>query len=524
MTSKPQPGSNTAVIARNSFWYTLEVSCLFVSTLVTSIVMARVIGPQKLGYFNYIQWLTNMSGLAGSLGIPATTRKYMAEYLGKGQAGIARAIFFATFRFQVAIALGITTVALAVVWLFADPAQRLISAIQVASIFPAMAVFVPAQANTAREDLKSNFSGSMVGGAVYVGSVLLSLALGWGLLGIAIGIFLSRSLELVVRAIPVWRRAKAMPQAELPDEIRRRMFSFSGQSMALMLLNIVVWDRSDIVFLKLFCRDTSQITFYTVAFNLTERALLFPRTFAQAIGATIMAQFGRDRSRLSPIVSAATRYMLMFALPVLLGLASISSPAMRLIYGHQYIPAIPVLAVASVLAIPRAVLLPMQQLFEVHERQGFLIKWGCFCGLLNCALDVLLIPHHAALGAGIANGVAQTVAVFGIAAMAVHIFEFHLDLRAIAKIVFSGAIMVAAVLLTTHHARDPIALALAVPVGIIAFGLALRFARVLQAEDCDRLSQLSHRLPGSMRRIYDLVIAFLAATTAERRASAELSR
>ena len=64
------------------------------ATLATTIVIARLIGPQRLGYFNYIYWLSNTAGGLASLGIPATTGKFMAEYLAGGQKGVARAIFF----------------------------------------------------------------------------------------------------------------------------------------------------------------------------------------------------------------------------------------------------------------------------------------------------------------------------------------------------------------------------------------------------------------------------------------------
>src|SRR5580658_8286413 len=83
-------------IARNSIWYAIEAGIGILATLATTIVIARLIGPQRLGYFNYIYWLSNTAGGLASLGIPATTGKFMAEYLGGGQKGIARAIFFFT--------------------------------------------------------------------------------------------------------------------------------------------------------------------------------------------------------------------------------------------------------------------------------------------------------------------------------------------------------------------------------------------------------------------------------------------
>src|SRR5689334_22449171 len=99
---------NTEIIASNSVWYGIEVVITIVSTLATSIVIARAIGPDKLGYFSYIMWLANISAAIGSFGIPATTRKYMAEYFGLGQPGVSRAIYQATLRSQSILAGTIT--------------------------------------------------------------------------------------------------------------------------------------------------------------------------------------------------------------------------------------------------------------------------------------------------------------------------------------------------------------------------------------------------------------------------------
>ena len=502
--------NNTRTIARNSLWYGLEMGFVFVTATIATIVMARVIGPQKLGYFNYIQWLANMSGAIGSLGIPMTTRKYMAEYLGAGEGGIARAVFFTTLRLQTMIGLFITVVSLVVVGLFGDPAHRLVSAIQVASILPAMAVYVPAQANTARENLKANVPGSVVQSCIFLGAVVLSVVRGWGLLGIAVGFFSGRAAELVVRTVPVLRWIKSLPRAPLPGELRKRMLSFSGQGTLLMLLNIVVWDRSDIVFLKFLNSDVSQISFFSVAFNLAERAMVFPQTFGTAIGATIMAQYGRDKSRLSSIASASARYMLLCSLPLLLGLAAISSPAIRLVYGVQYIPAIPVLAAASVLAISKPLLLPAQQLLQADEKQGFLVWFGFFCGGIKIALDLLLIPHFAALGAAMANGLAQIVAVIGIWICAARVFKLKFDMPGLAKIGAAGIIMALCVVPISLAFRPVISVPLGIAAGGFVFLVGLRGFRVLHGDDRYRLSQLEQRLPPGIREISNRVVNFAA--------------
>src|SRR5437660_6026373 len=101
---------NSRTIARNSFWFGVETFANLFLTFFTSIVIARSVGPAKLGYFLYLWWIASVAGTIGSLGIPAATRKYMSEYFGRGQMGVVRTVFYRTLRLQVLIA-GVITAA-----------------------------------------------------------------------------------------------------------------------------------------------------------------------------------------------------------------------------------------------------------------------------------------------------------------------------------------------------------------------------------------------------------------------------
>src|ERR1700751_4213828 len=96
--------SNAKVIGRNFVFMGLEVVITLVCTLLTTVAIARVVGPTKLGYFNLVFWLTTITCSVGSLGIPLTTFKYMGEFLGGGKKEFARAVFFYNLWAQTAIA------------------------------------------------------------------------------------------------------------------------------------------------------------------------------------------------------------------------------------------------------------------------------------------------------------------------------------------------------------------------------------------------------------------------------------
>jgi O-antigen/teichoic acid export membrane protein len=431
---KPAP-SNAKVIGRNFIFMGLEVVITLVSTLLTTVAIARVIGPTRLGYFNLVFWLTSITCSVGSLGIPLTTFKYMGEFLGGGKRELARAVFFYNLRAQTAIALALTVISMIAVFTIVDPSYRFCSALLVLSMLPNMIAFVPSQANSAAEGAARNTRGAFVGAIVYVLVVTASLLLGWNLFGIAAGVLLWRLAEMAVKISPVLKSMKTVDRVPLPLEICKRMFSFSGLSTGLMLLQIVIWDRSDIVLLKLLQPDIRQLAFFSVCFSVADRLMRVPQTFANALSATQMAEYGRDKDRLFRMTSKASTYVLIGALPILIGLACIGAPFVRVVYGSQYLPAIPVFIVVALLSIPKAVLTPAQTLLYSAEDLGFVLKWGCAAAAINVLLDLALIPSHGALGAAWANGLAQSFAAISIWARVLVRYPVHIDKPVLLRLV-----------------------------------------------------------------------------------------
>src|ERR1700733_3972081 len=128
--------SNTKTIARNTGWYGLESTISSVVGLATSIAIARTLGPSKMGYIIYVSWIASVVCSLGGTGIPATTQKYMAEFLGMGDRGTARYIYFRTMVFQVAVATVATAGILFWVLRDANAGYRLASALIALSIWP----------------------------------------------------------------------------------------------------------------------------------------------------------------------------------------------------------------------------------------------------------------------------------------------------------------------------------------------------------------------------------------------------
>ena len=500
---------NSRTIAKNSFWYGIETFTNLLLSFFTSIVVARTIGPEKLGYFLYIWWIAGVAGMVGSLGIPAATRKYMSEYFGRGQMGIARTVFYNTLRLQTAIAAVAVVSSLVLIWFFGDRQYRLMSLFMLASIFPFMVNSVVAGANAALEDLRANVPASMVSTGIFVLAVGLSIHFGWNLLGISIGLFTMRTAELIVRIIPMIRRLNAHSPEPLDQVLSKRMFLFSGQSLVLLLLGLIVWDRSEMIFLKNFCTDIRQVAFYSVAFNMTERLLIFSQIFGTATEATVMAQYGRDSGRSGDLISASVRYLALISFPVHLGLAAIATPVMWAIYGNKYAGAVPALMVAACLGVPKAFLLPVQALLASWERQDLIIRWGLVSGALNLALDFGLIPRYGAVGAAFANGIAQTFSVFAFWVVAVRLVKVRVPIWPLVKIALISVAMASLVHLITLRVAPVPAILLAVSLGPAVYIVLLRMTGVLDPTDHRRMLNMKNHVPRRFEGVLEASLNWL---------------
>lgn len=503
------PSGLTRTIAKNSVWRGAEMLFSLGAAIATSVAVARYVGPRALGYYSYVLWLVSAAGTAGTLGLPLATRKYMAQFLGEGRPGLARSVFESTCRVQMVVSGLMVAIGLVLVFTVSDRNYWWVSACLVLSILPRTLAFIPSQANVAAEDMAANVPGALAGGLTQLISVLLSLTMDLGLFGIAVGTHLGYWVELALKmraALRTVRRCEAVP---LPREISRRLYAFSGQSLALQILTLIVWDRSDVVFLKALNGDIRQVTFFALAFNVVEKLLMLPLVLGDAVGATVMAQFGRDRTRMSTMVSTAINYLLLCSIPLFVGVACISGPAVQVLYGPAYASVAPVMAVLALFAILKALLPTAENLLQASDRQMFLVWLGCACAVLNILLDLLLVRSYGALGAAIANGTAQTAALLGTCVYAHWRLQLRLPLASAARLAACGCIMAFVELALTAVLPARLGVPAAVGLGALVFVAMVRWTRAFEERDAERVRQLQGGMPQGVRAATEQLLRLL---------------
>ena len=212
-----------------------------------------------------------------------------------------------------------------------------------------------------------------------------------------------------------------------------------------------------------------------------------PQVLAESVGATVMAQFGRDRTRTPAMVSTSVKYLLLFSVPLLVGAACISRPAVVLAYGATYAPMIAVFAVVALAAIPKALFAPAQALLQASENQRFLLVWSGCCGVVNLLLDVALVPSYGAFGAAIANGAAQAVALLGTWWYARRLFGLRFPMAVASRVALSALVMAVAVLGVIASLPSWWNLPAGIALGAVVFLTMVRLTATLGQDDADRM-------------------------------------
>lgn len=517
--------SNTRTIAKNTGWYGLENFISFFVTMVTSIAIARTLGPSKMGYMIYVMWIASIVSSLGGMGIPATTRKYMAEFLGIGDRGTARYIYMRTLLLQA----GLATLATAgiLLWLYYDahPGYLLASVLVALSIWPSMVNSISAQANVAAEELAANLPASVVSIVAFFFAIMATVVFKWGVIGVGGSMLLMRSIDFLVRLIPTFRNITFWERAHVyPHGLGARMMAFAWQSVASMILAIIVWDRSEFFLLKRLCSDIRQVAYYSVAFSMAERLLISASVFGSASSATIFAQYGRDKSRLAAIGTSAFRYLALTSIPLHFIASALAVPALLLLYGNAYKGAGAVVALAPLLCLPKAFLSPAQSLLESAERQSYVIAATILAGITDIGVAWYLIPSHGAVGACIGSGTAQIMAVGTMWAICIRFYKVKLQWIHLAKV--SCISMVAA--LTAYFVAIRFSPLWAILLGgcsslIVLFGL-MYILGVFELEDRDRFMMLAAMLPSSISKPLNIALSVDSRSPAGQREHCEALR
>jgi O-antigen/teichoic acid export membrane protein len=199
----------------------------------------------------------------------------------------------------------------------------------------------------------------------------------------------------------------AAPRAEPATELYRPMIGYAATIWAGFLLTLVVLRRSEFFFLDRYS-SANAIAYYSVAFAVVAGLQSGIESLAAVVSPTVAALHGSgDADRINSGFSRALRLVILTAVPIS-AFGIVFGPAViRVVYGSDYARTAAPLRI-MLIAFPIIALMSLCSglLWGVGHVRVWLLVF-CFAAVVDVALDFLLVPSHAEVGAAWANNTAQ---------------------------------------------------------------------------------------------------------------------
>ncbi len=393
---------------------------------VLIVVLARFfLTPNEYGLLFLAISVFGIVMLFSQLGIAKSAARYIAEYQETGPEQIYHIVRKSLLYSGVAMVIVATGVAV-----FHQPIANVFNESELAPLL--LIGFVYIIVRTLSSHFQTLFQGfnliawsakvSIVSNVGIFVFVLLFMILGLGPLGALSGYIVGYAAGAVIGFILLRRLLQTYDRTSSMERgLARRIWEYSIPLTATKGAN-VLYKRVDTVLIGIFLNPVA-VGFYTLAKQLSG----FVIAPANSLGFAVSPSYGEHKAadelqRAARIYESTFKYTILFYIPAAVGLVIVADPAVRFVFGPDYLDAVPIIQVFSLFIVLQAVDKMTNDALDYlgRARQRAIAKGGT--GILNFILNLVLIPMIGAVGAAI-----STVICFAIM-VAINIYLIHIEL------------------------------------------------------------------------------------------------
>ncbi len=506
----PEDGRGEEAASASALYNTVRTLVTFTFGLALALLVPRWLGPDEYAVYSLLTTFVVYGVALARLSLDTAASRFVAEMSGRGLPVDASGVASTLMRWE-AVLCGVVCVALiggsplVSTWYgeLLGGREQLIVVAAVAVGPEAMGlVLAGVLKGLGRYGYLARLSlwMSPVSFAASVGVMQAGLGVA-GLIGVRIVVSASRALLVRRHAGIRWGAGTHTDQM-----VRRRLSGFVLLWSWLMVVNMVVWERSELYFLGIYWPD--HVGFYYLAFSLSMQAMaLLPLAVGDVIIPVASRVVGRAGSgALGRVYRSSTRYLVFLALPVAAGGAILAGPIVKLGAGAAYAPAVPLLRVLLISAFLGAVGQGSWAVLTAAERRRFLVTMGMIAAAVNICLDFLLIRRHGASGAVAAKFIAQALPVAVGAVYTCRAFRASFPWASVARSMVAFAPSAASLLIAGQLTRSPVGLLVGLGVAVVLYPSTLLAMRVPCAEDLAAVERVLRFLrPGTKERVLAFV-------------------
>ncbi|WP_019970709.1 flippase [Mycobacterium sp. 141] len=220
-----------------------------------------------------------------------------------------------------------------------------------------------------------------------------------GIVWFAIVQLVPPAVVLIIQGAAATRMINWLPQFSLRESVA--LVREALPLTAMLIIGVLYW-RADGVILSLLS-TTDQVGIYGLAYTLTFTLTALSAFFLSSTLSTMVHLFAQDPSGYARFTARSMESMLFAGGVIAVVGIILANPIVDLVGSTEFIAdggvTVALLSVAVALTFVTGLL--SQAMFAAHE-QSFLARLSFVNLLINIALNVALIPHYGAIGAGVA--------------------------------------------------------------------------------------------------------------------------
>lgn len=493
-----------------SAFSTLAGLISLLSGFAGSIIVARLLGPHGSGEVAFALFVVTTGALVVGLGVPNVLLRYMQTYDRPGNpgGGLARRLLA---PFLLPTVLGAAALSAYGLWLHLSgrPTEHAPSTWVMTGL--TMLVFTAAGVTDAASRGLNRFAESTR--FVFLGCLLQVplIAVGGYFYGVA-GALAGHVARHLPQALRLRDYVAHKPDPEAT--VTPKMKAIGRNSWLSSIIGMMVWTRIELFFLSLYYA-TSEIGHYAAGLTLAGLVVQLP---SQMLGG-LTPHFGRhhdngDVERMRLTYHRIMRWLALLILPICLGGAAIMGELLPLLFGAEFLEAVPMARVLVAFAFLTAFSTVPSLVIAARERSDFFLAASPVAAVLSLAAFALAVPAGAGLGAAWARTLVHGVWLAWLVVFCWRRLSLPLNVRDLLAITLAASACAAAAYGVLLEVGGPGGLVAAVAAGAAVYMLALRLLGAIPQDDVEALTaNLPSRLP---KGIPDMAYRLLSLAAAPR--------
>jgi O-antigen/teichoic acid export membrane protein len=393
-----------ATVVKNISWLTAENFATTLIAAIVSIVVARTLGPSAAGTWGYVFAIYSVSLLVTTLGTDQILIIDLVATRHKREIVISTAL---ALRLTASILVALALIAGSFTIGTQTPEQneliRVLALSLIAMSFDVVGIWFRAQLRFDRVVVPSMLAAA-VGGAAKIYLVIHEHSI------MPLG-YLTVGQSALMQGIIVWSAYRGGLGMARGGFSARYAWELLRSSVPLMIsgLAVFVYLRANVFFINEF-EGKVDVGIYNAAAAISGIAYFIPTVMVTALTPSLYRLYNADEARFERSFRHITTLLTLGLSMIAFAVTLLSRRIILLLYGAAFLPAAPVLALHVWTLIAVAYGLTSSVWLAAEKRTSVLMLRTVGGGVVNVALNLLLIPRLGIIGAAIATLVAMFIA------------------------------------------------------------------------------------------------------------------